>query len=166
MLERRGKPLVSLRPRAGQNYICQDHSVFVTGDDGFVREDRSEGLLIYQTRTISHYCYLINGEPPRAVALSPVQENSWMGYYTAPPPGSDGKFPETLELRLSRFAGHGLHEEVDLTNHTQRAINFTLALEVDADFRDQSEMSSGHNSAPGSLHREWRENDGRCELFF
>lgn len=166
MLERRGKPLVSLRPRAGQNYICQDHSVLVTGADGFVREDRSEGLLIYQTRTISRYRYLINGEPPRAVALSPVQENSWMGYYTALPPGAGGKFPETLELRLSRFAGHGLHEEVDLTNHTQRAIDFTLALEVDADFRDQSEMSSGHNSAPGSLHREWRQKDERWELLF
>ncbi|HLG99386.1 MAG TPA: glycogen debranching N-terminal domain-containing protein [Bryobacteraceae bacterium] len=158
--------LIQLRPRTGQHYISLSHSVFITGSDGFIREDREEGLLIYQTRTLSRYRWLIDGKPPRPVALSPIQENNWLGYYISPAPGEENDSEQTVELRLSRCAGHGLHEEADLTNYTQKTVHFTLELEVDADFVDQSEMGSGKNSAHGSIARDWRQSDGRWELFF
>jgi glycogen debranching enzyme len=161
-----GQNLIKVRPRAGQNYISQSHSVFVTGDDGFVREDHEEGLLVYQTRTISHYRYLIDGTQPEPVALSQVDENSWMGYYIAPAPGRTSSTQHTIELRLSRFAGNGLHEEVDLTNYTQKTVRFTLSLEVAADFADQSEIGTGKNTVMGSHSREWFQRNGKWQLFF
>jgi len=158
--------MIRIRPRIGQNYIAQNHSVLITGDDGLIREDRKEGLLIYQTRTISRYRYLIDGKPPHAVALSAVQENSWMGYYIAPAPGESSDTEQTIELRVSRFVGNGLHEEVLLTNHTQKPVELTFAIEVDADFVDQSEIGTGKNTAQGTIARAWREQDGIWALFF
>ena len=166
MLDGVGHSLIRLRPRPGQNYISQGHSVFLTGNDGFVREDQQEGLLIYQTRTISRYRYLIDGKPLQPVALSQVRQNSWMGYYIAPVPGESDGTVKTIELRLSRFAGNGLHEEVDLTNHTQKTAVLTLVLEVAADFVDQSEMGSGQTSTPGSLSCAWGAKNGKWELLF
>lgn len=158
--------LVQLRPRSGQHYISQDHSVLITGEDGFIRQENKEGLLIYQTRTISKYRYLMDGKEPKPVSISPVQENSWMGYYVGPEPGAKDPLKRSIELRLSRFAGNGFHEEIDLTNYTQDKVQFTLSLEADADFIDQSEMGSGERKVQGRFQKAFREREGRWELFF
>ena len=158
--------LIRLRPRLGQHYISLNHSVLIVGASGFIQEDCEEGLLVYQTRTISRYRYLIDDKPPRSVALSPVQENSWLGYYVSAAPAENSETEQTIELRLSRFAGHGMHEEVDLANYTQKTVRFTLSLEVDADFVDQSEMGASTPTATGCITREWRHTNGHRELFF
>ncbi len=158
--------LIRIRPRRGQNYISQNHSVLITGDDGQIREDREEGLVVYQTRTLSRYRYFIDGKQPRPAALSAVQENSWLGYYIAPAPGESSDTQRTIELRVSRFIGNGLHEELDLTNYTQKTVKLTLGIEVEADFVDQSEMGKGKDTAQGSITRAWQQKDDQWELYF
>lgn len=158
--------LIRIRPRRGQNYISQNHSVLITGDDGQIREDREEGLVVYQTRTLSRYRYFIDGKQPRPAGLSAVQENSWLGYYIAPAPGESSDTQRTIELRAARFIGNGLHEEIDLTNYTQKTVELTLAIEVDADFVDQSEMGKGKDTAQGSITRAWQRKDDKWELYF
>jgi glycogen debranching enzyme len=127
---------------------------------------------------ISHYQYRINGEIPKLASQSNAQQHSWMGYYILLIPGVETQEPETgsglvdpasehtLELRLSRYAGQGLHEDVDLTNYSLRAASFELELEVDADFADQIEVRS-YRQQQGELHRDWRQVAGdRWELSF
>jgi glycogen debranching enzyme len=169
--------LTRLRPRLDTPHVSQGRTVLATGRDGFVDGGPERGLFVHETRLLSRYRYLIDGEPPEPVALSNVEQHSWLGYYVrllpgldpgTPDPGS-GQVPEaaqqTLELRLSRYVGPGVHEDVDLTNFTQRPTAFALALEVDADFADQIE-TAGERRQRGRVAREWREAGDAWELEF
>lgn len=157
---------IRLRPRRHQHYISRSGSVFMMDEGGMVQEETEYGLRIRQTRTISKYRYLINGKVPEVVCLSAIQQHSWMGYYMTAPPGATQKpSQKTIELRLTRLVGHGLHEEVDLTNYTQEKASFTLDLEVAADFVDQSEIGA-ERKVHGRYSQQWREDDGVAELVF
>ena len=156
--------LVRLCPRDNTLYASQGRTVLATGRDGFIRGGADHGLIVHQTRLLSLHRYLINGDEPRPVALSNVEQHTWLGYYTALPPGvreerdygsgqMEAVSQQTLELRLSRYVGDGLHEDVDLTNFTQRRASFTLTLEADADFADIDE-TKGERRQEGELTRE------------
>jgi glycogen debranching enzyme len=156
--------LVRLRPRPDQHYIHRSRSVLVTNKDGFVEEGTKDGLRIYQTRTLSKYRYLIDGEPPKACALSQVKPHSWMGYYIASPKHEGRATKKTIELRVSRFAGHGLHEELDFANYTQERVQFRFEIELDADFADQDELPVKERNVRGRYSQTWR--DETRELVF
>jgi glycogen debranching enzyme len=160
--------LVRLRPRPRTLYASQGRTVLATDLDGFIKGGADHGLVVYETRLLSHYRYLIDGEEPLTVALSNVNQHSWLGYYIMLPPGMErgerdvgsGQMEEfteqTLELRLSRYVGGGVHEDVDLTNFSQRATAFTLTLEVDADFADIDE-TKGVRRQHGETTSGWLE---------
>ena len=168
--------LVRLRPRHSALYVAQGSTVLATERDGFIRGGEDHGLLVHQTRLLSLYRYLVNGEEPRPVALSNVEQHTWLGYYIALPPGvreerdyGSGQMEaisqQTIELRLSRYVADGMHEDVDITNYTQRRTAFTLTLEVDADFADIDETKWGREQQ-GELQRNWRDTQLAGELHF
>jgi glycogen debranching enzyme len=146
------RSLARLLPRPDTRYVSQSRTVLAAGLDGFVDEGGEHGLFVYQTRLLSRYRWLINGQRPRPVALSNVEQHSWLGYYAVLPPGVDpgpadtgsGQVEaiarQTLELRLSRYAGEGMHEDVDLCNFSQHPTSFSLTLELDADFADLGDL--------------------------
>src|ERR687895_1707785 len=105
--------LVRLRPRDGTLYSSQGRTVLATDRDGFISGGADHGLLVHQTRLLSRYRYLINDTRPRSVALSNVEQHTWLGYYIALPPGvrqerdygsgqMESVTEQTIELRLSR----------------------------------------------------------------
>lgn len=178
MVNSRENYLVRLRPRGQTLYVSQGCSVLATARDGFVADEADHGLFVNETRLVSRYRYLIDGEPPVPVALSNVGQHTWLGYYIAAPPGvplpppdlgsgqMEAVSEQTLELRLSRYVGEGLHEDVDLTNYSQHPTAFMLALEIDADFADIDETRNERRQQ-GRLERSWRETSaGACELSF
>jgi glycogen debranching enzyme len=157
--------------------VSQGRTVFVAGADGFVERGET-GLFAHETRLLSRYRYLINRRLPQPNALSNVEQHSWLGYYIILPPGFTAGPPDegsgqvqqvsqqTLELRLSRYVGEGVHEDVDLTNFTQQPTAFRLELDVDADFADLSEIS-GRRRQRGRISRRWvMAEDGVWELIF
>lgn len=165
-----------IRPRADTLYASQGRTVMATERDGFIRDGADHGLFVHETRLLSRLRYLVNDEPPRPVVLSNVEQHTWLGYYIAVPPGvkeerdpGSGQMEiiseQTIELRLSRYVGDGLHEDVDLTNFTQQKTMFTLTLEVDADFADVDE-TKGERRQAGGIARAWRESDRAWELRF
>src|SRR5215212_8515045 len=168
MIEQRPTNLVQLRPRSDTIAISQGRTVLSTGRDGFISDGAEHGLFVNQTRLLSRYRYLIDGQPPQPNASANVEQHSWLGYYITLPPGTrngkpdqgSGQVPQaaeqTLELRLSRYVGGGVHEDVDLTNFTQQPTAFRLELEVAADFADQSE-TGGERQQQGELTAAWRE---------
>ncbi|HEY3122356.1 MAG TPA: glycogen debranching N-terminal domain-containing protein, partial [Vicinamibacteria bacterium] len=173
----RADHLVRLRPRPETLYVSQGRTVLATARDGFVAEGEEHGLFFHQTRLLSRYGYLIDGHPPHPVALSNVEQHSWLGYYIALPPGTrlgdpdhgSGHLEEvsqqTLELLLARQVGAGMHEDVDLTNFTQRPTWFRLELVLDADFADQGETRV-ERLQTGRLERAWRKGEDAWELAF
>lgn len=102
---------------------------------------------------------------PQTVAVSNVEQHSWIGYYISPAPGAqwtqdtgsgemEESSEETIELKVSRTLGLGIHEDIDITNFTQQAAKFTFEIEIDADFADQAEIF--RRKQRGKLTRHWR----------
>ncbi len=140
----------------------------VLGRDGFVHAGTREGLFVHQTRLLSSWEYRINGVKPFPVALSNVEQHNWLGYYIVSAPGvpqgpadhgsgnMEDSSEETLELKVARFAGDGIHEDIDLTNYTLQTIRFELEILVDADFADSIEADSCTRTQGGSMRWDWR----------
>lgn len=144
-----------------------------TSPDGFVFKHKEHGLWVYQSRMLSRYRWLVNGKPPLMAANSNLQQHSWLGYYIASPAnvkatGLDEKNPaqQTIELRLSRQVGPGLHEDVDVTNFSRFSTSIRLELEVESDFADPGE-AGGRRRQKGRLRTHWRTlTDQGAELTF
>jgi glycogen debranching enzyme len=117
---------------------------------------------------LSHYIWKIDGKQPHLSAQSPVQQHSWLGYYYQAPrnwketPAREcNPLQETIELKISRVVGEGMHEDLEVTNHTQIATSFKLSLEADADFVSRKEIKNGRKQH-GKLEKQWHKKS-HCE---
>src|SRR5579859_627204 len=135
--------LVQIFPGPQTNYTGQGLAVFATNPDGEIHGEPGHGFFVHETRMISRWAYLVNGKAPLRVASSNVEQHSWLGYYGVAPPGlhwakdtGSGKVQpvsqQTVEIRVSRSVGLGLHEDIDLTNFSQEVSEFEFAVEVAA----------------------------------
>jgi glycogen debranching enzyme len=164
MFELTPQHLVRLRTRADTLYVSQNRTVLATRRDGFINAEPDHGFFVRSTRLLSRYEYRLNGKTLFPNGLSNVEQHTWLGYYVAPAPdatdddrtqGPGGTTAQqTIELRLSRFVSDGLHEDVDVTNFTQRTASLTLDLMLDADFADTAE-TKGERLQRGKISREW-----------
>lgn len=157
--------LIHLQPRTA-DHISRARTVLSMGHDGFIHDGPEVGLFSYETRVVSRYAWSIDGQAPQPVALSPVEQHSWLGYYIVLPPGVEAgdsdhgsgmmrpETEQTLELRLSRSMADGMHEDVDLTNYSQQPTRFRLTLEIDADFLGMEETRQGRQQR-GRRQVEW-----------
>lgn len=170
--------LVRLRPRPKTLHIGQGRSVFESDRDGLLPPDSAYGFFVHETRLLSRYEYRINDIAPQPIAVSNVCEHSFLGYYVLFPPDrkkaekdlGSGEMEEvseeTVELRVARYVGGGYHEDLELTNFTQRETRFTFSILLDADFIDRGELHAGRQQF-GKLNSEWRQNEsGDWELAF
>ncbi len=168
--------LARIAPRPATVYCSQGRAVLATGLDGFIGGHPEHGLFVGETRLLSRYRYLLQGEPPLAIALSNVEQHSWLGYYGSAPPGFRGRkdtgsgqmepvSEETIEVKVSRLVGLGVHEDIDITDFTNRRHRFLFEVELDCDFADQAETEE--RKQRGRLTRHWRRAAARSgELVF
>ena len=155
--------LVLLRIRSDTVLVSQGDTVLATGPDGMVGDDAKHGLYVHETRLLSLYRWLVGGRRPHPAGLSRVAQHRWLGYYIVGAPGEgvskdDGVHAaaqQTIEMRVARRVGEGMHEDIDLTNHTQTPVEFRLAFDVDGDFADIAEASV-ERKQHGKVHRRWR----------
>ena len=165
------RSLVRLHVRDDAAFISRGDTVLATACDGFIEDGAEQGLFVQQTRMISRYRCRLGGRRPLAVALSSVRQDHWLGYYILAAQGTqeeDKRAPQTasqqtLELRIARVVGEGMHEDYDLANYTQKAVTVRLTLEVDADFADQDEIGDGRQQK-GELTRRWQRQREASEL--
>jgi glycogen debranching enzyme len=162
------RSLVRLHVRDDACHVSYADTVLVTGKDGFIEGGPDEGLFVRQTRLLSRYRLRLGGYSPLPVALSNITQDRWMGYYILAAQGSDRAKPQaasqqTVELRIARVAGEGLHEDYDLTNYSQHAVALRLTLEIDGDFADIDETRDDRRQH-GELTRTWRRDGEAAEL--
>jgi glycogen debranching enzyme len=166
------RSLVRLRPRAGTTHVSSDRTVLASRDDGVLLPVLDRGLFVDETRLLSRWRWLIDGVPPQPVSSSNVAQHSWLGYYIAPAPGGraererdpiSGAAQEAVELRLSRYVGGGMHEDVDLTNFARWPVRLTLQIELQSDFADQAE-TGGDRRQKGRQTTVWTRGDGVWDL--
>ncbi|HEV3410468.1 MAG TPA: glycogen debranching N-terminal domain-containing protein [Chthoniobacterales bacterium] len=179
MSTRSRSQLVRLRPRDDIIYVSQNRTVLATERDGSINGGPERGLFFHQTRLLSRYQYFINGKAPVPLALSNVEQHSWLGYYIALSPnageqgeweilGPGGKLAQRpIELRVSRFIGDGMHEDLALTNFTPERVEFEFALAIAGDFADSAETRLPRGLQNGKLTSEWRRApDEKWEIAF
>jgi len=165
MKDREYRTQARLNPRPKTSYCSQGRAVLATNLDGLIDDVAGHGLFFAETRLLSRYRYFVDGTKPQTVAVSNVEQHSWLGYYVCPPPGLQWKkdtgsgemeaaSEETIELRVSRTVGLGVHEDIDITNFTQKATRFSFEIDLDADFADQAETS--RRKQQGKLRQSWR----------
>ena len=144
--------LTRIRARAGTLYLSHGRTVLMTETDGMIAPGSRHGLFVYETRLVSVLRYFINDQLPVPNVLSNVEQHSFLAYYIVAAPGVDAGEPDRgsgmvppesrqpLELRVSRFAGDGLHEDIDLTNYAKEATRFTFAIEIEHDCSDIADL--------------------------
>lgn len=145
--------LARIRARADTLYLSHGRTVMSMGRDGTIEPGSPHGLVVYETRLIKTLRYFINDVPPVPNVLSNVEQHSFLAYSIIAAPGVSTGDPDTgsghvppesrqpLELRVSRFAGDGLHEDIDLTNYATDSTRFTLAIEIEHDCSDIADLS-------------------------
>jgi glycogen debranching enzyme len=154
---------IRLRPRYEVVHVSRGRTVLAMDHKGMIQRDSErQGLFVYQTRTLCDYRWTIEGKEPRLSTQSPVQQYSWLAYYYDAPANCKETVTEecnplqqTIELKISRVVGEGMHEDIELVNHTQIATSVTLRLEADADFAAREELKKGRKQK-GKLRRAWR----------
>jgi glycogen debranching enzyme len=105
----------------------------------------------------------MNGKEPEFSCGSNIEQHSWIGYYIqAPtnwkdtPADEENPLQETVELRLKRFVGEGMHEDVQLTNHTQIKTEVQLELQMEPEFLAPEE-AKGKRKQRGKMSKRWRQ---------
>lgn len=163
--------LIQLRLRGGDIQLSSGRTAFVCDPEGQVHRHPHHGLFVFQTRVLGKYRWLMNGKEPEFSCGSNLEQHSWMGYYIqAPsnwkqtPPQEPSPLQQTVELRLKRFVGEGMHEDVQLTNHTQIETNVQLELQFEPEFLAPEEAQA-KRKARGKISKRWREvGSGTWEL--
>jgi glycogen debranching enzyme len=170
--------LIRLQPHNDSWFIGQGRTVLRTARNGFIPGDSSFGLFVCETRLLSKYTISVNDDELIPVALSNVSQHSWLGYYILLPPGVDpgppdkgsGEVPpfaeSTLEVRISRFAGEGLHEDIDVINHSLQSTSFELRFSFDADFASVTEADAKRRLVKRKTTTQWNSPSEGAELRF
>jgi len=149
--------LIELWLRGADVQLSRGRSALVTEPTGVVGGNPHHGLFVYQTRLLAKYRWLMNGREPEFSCGSNINQYSWMGYFIQAPknwkqtlPPEPSALQQTIELRLKRSVGEGMHEEVQLTNHTQIATTIDLKLEFEVQFVSPDE-AEGNRKQHGDL---------------
>ena len=71
-----------------------------------------------------------------------------------------------LGLTLSRHIGGGMHEDIDISNNSGRAVRFNLEIALRGDFADIFEVKSGRIVRRGHITTSWNEVDQQWRLTY
>ena len=137
--------------------IHAGQTVLVTEPDGGINWPTDHGLYFYDTRLISFWALYANGEVWDRLNGGAVSYQAAQIFLTNREiPTADGTIPaRSLGLVLHRLLDGGLREEMDLTNHSGRAVRFSLELAVRSDFADVFEVRRQKIIRRGRVHTEW-----------
>ncbi|MDQ2742486.1 MAG: amylo-alpha-1,6-glucosidase, partial [Chloroflexota bacterium] len=122
--------------------LKENHLQIVTDQQGDIPpgNDNGFGLYYFDTRYLSAFEVLINGQPP--LYLSHAAERDYIAtfqYVNPPYPLPDGMVAprQSISIRRSRFVdGRAFRERVGLYNCNHFPVDIDLTLRFEADFRD------------------------------
>lgn len=103
--------------------------------DSFGKES---GLYDHDTRFLSKFKLRLNCCNPVILGSRNIDHYSSTHYLTNLT--CDNLSKNSLTIKRTRFVGRGLHEDIDVTNHLNREIEFVLVMELDSDFADIFEV--------------------------
>jgi glycogen debranching enzyme len=142
---------------AAQIAIHQGQTVLLTETDGRVNWPSKCGLYFRDTRVISAWAIYANGEQWDLLnggAVAPQAARIFLtnrGFAT-----EDGTVAaRTLGLEIGRHVDGGLHEDIDITNNSQKPVRFNLEIAIRADFADIFEVKGENIVRRGHIITSW-----------
>jgi glycogen debranching enzyme len=148
----------ALDPHHDRQLTFQGYTVLLTNPDGTITEGTGLGLFDYDTRIISKYRVLIDGELPRCAAAANVESDYWIAHLTVDRAGRDAFGPrlpqDVLAIEIRRRVGNGMAEQIIVRNCSMAATEIVVRLECGADFADVAEKD-GTPSHRGTTTSRW-----------
>jgi glycogen debranching enzyme len=139
--------------------IHQGQTVLITEETGQINWPSDKGLYFFDTRVVSSWTIYANGEPWELLnggAISYYASRIFLTNRSLPT--EEGTIPpRTLGLTVSRWISGGMHEDLDITNNSQKPVKFQLEIAVRCDFADIFEVKSGNIVRRGRISTNWSE---------
>jgi glycogen debranching enzyme len=139
--------------------IHQGQTVLITEETGQINWPSDKGLYFFDTRVVSSWTIYANGEPWELLNGGATSYYASRIYLTNRSlPTEEGTIPpRTLGLTISRWISGGMHEDLDITNNSQKVVKFQLEIAVRCDFADIFEVKSGNIVRRGRITTNWSE---------
>lgn len=143
-----GPPVITLN---------QGSTFMVTTLAGEIAPDAELGLFVRDTRLISSYRLFIQGQPWLLATSAAVSYFGARHVFVSPKVRTAGGMiaERQIELKLERSVCGGVHEDFDITNHSDAEVSFHLELAVESDFADIFEVKSRDIVQRGSTDSVW-----------
>ena len=138
--------------------VLMDGPTFVVSDESgdLAPEDSADGLYHHDTRFLSAFRLLLNGQPLAFLSAPQADSAAAIVHLTNHAlrldDGTD-LLPQTISVRRTRFLRGGLHERIELTSYHRAPVPVRLGLRVAADFRDMFDVRGFARAEPGKLLR-------------
>jgi glycogen debranching enzyme len=150
---------MSLQLAVGPQKLVINHgaSFLVTEQDGKIDWPTDQGFYFDDTRLLSAWRIYANGEPWNLLNAGAISYFAARVYLSNRAMASEqGPIPaDALGLVLSRSIAGGLHEDLDLVNNSQVAVQFNLEIAARSDFADLFEVKATHIVRRGRIVSEW-----------
>ncbi|MGA7807224.1 glycogen debranching N-terminal domain-containing protein [Bradyrhizobium sp.] len=137
--------------------LHQGQTVLLTETDGQVSWPSKCGLYFRDTRVISAWAIFANGEQWDLLnggAVAPQAARIFLtnrSFATEDGPVA----ARTLGLEIGRQVDGGLHEDIDITNNSQKPVRFNLEVAMRADFADIFEVKGDNIVRRGHIITSW-----------
>ena len=134
--------------------IHQGQTVLVSEPDGQITWPSDKGLYFLDTRVISSWSLFANGEPWDLLNGGAITYYGARIFQTNRAFLTEGGPIEAriLGLTLSRHIGGGMHEDIDISNNSGKAVRFNLEIALRGDFADIFEVKSEPHRPARSHH--------------
>ncbi|HET6610277.1 MAG TPA: glycogen debranching N-terminal domain-containing protein [Rhodopila sp.] len=139
--------------------IHQAMTVLLTESDGQIKWPSDKGLYFFDTRLISHWTVYANGSEWELLNGGAMNFDSARVFLTNRAfLTEDGPIPErTLAFEIARMIYKGLHEDLDITNNSQKPVRFNLEIALRSDFADVFDVKSKRDIRRGHIDTNWSE---------
>ena len=148
--------------------IHQGQTVLVAEQDGQIGWPSEKGLYFLDTRMVSSWSLYANGEPWDLLNGGAITYHAARIFQTNRAfLTEDGPIQaRTLGLTLSRHLGGGMHEDIDVSNNSQKPVRFNLEIALRSDFADIFEVKSNRIVRRGRISTHWSESRQQFRLTY
>ncbi|MGA2549670.1 MAG: glycogen debranching N-terminal domain-containing protein [Burkholderiaceae bacterium] len=144
-----GKPSLTLH---------QGYTLAVAEPDGQMHHGDNRGLYFLDTRLINVWEITANGRPWTLLNSGALTGATGRAYLTNPDLTCESGtlLAQSLGMILSRHLYGGMHDDIDITNHSPHRTRFELSLKIQGDFADLFDVKGNKVTHRGKITTEWQ----------